>query len=404
MIGVASILALLSVGPTTCLPVEPAISEAIERGGQVALADANIAEAKANRDELDSLWRPRVDAYADSLVGDTAVTGARLSNQVGLQVTQRVIDFGDAARRKRLGDASLAATNADRLLAAEESGIEIGRLLAAILVSTRQVDVLETTYAVFERRLSALEPLLRQGLATRQDIAALRSEIFAVRSRIEAARLDGVQAETMLEQRFGLDASALCPLADLKIGGAAIATLASGSQTARETGALARLRAADAESDLASSARLPIIEVTGRSAYGSDTFDDGFRLRQQGGLSIRLPLYAGAALGARSRQAQARQVQAQAELRLAREQAEARRQLLLRRRISLGLRLDLLARALEETTREMATVEERIGLGAATIDDLIEVRRRYDALAHERNQTLGQRLENEIEIWMVGSA
>lgn len=395
------LFAALSAQP--CVGVDALLDQASDRAAELQLADARIAEARGARGEVRSLWRPRLDAYADSQVGDTELTGARVSNQAGLQLSQRLFDWGDATVRARLADAAIAEQEAQAMLDAQDLRRGIAGLIASVFENDAQAALQDASLQTLERRLEALEGLVAEGLATRQGIAALKSDIFSRRSQREEAALAADRARLVLEQRYAI-AQSPCAIDAYRAPAASVRLLLSDQPQPGELAASARARAARAEAKLTRLSRLPIVEATGRLSYASSAFDDGWRLREQGGISLRAPIYAGNAITARARQSDARVAQAEAELALERQQARAQAAMLVRTRESLARQVVLIEEARDEIESELSAVEERLAMGAATLDELIETRRRHDVIAANAIAATARLFELEVEIAARGGS
>lgn len=370
------VAALQPIGPVaSCLAPNIAVERALDGAHELALTQARIAEAQAARSEVRSLWRPQLSAYADSSVGDTGLTGSRLTNQAGLQVSQRLLDWGDASERGRRGDAMVEEARAQGAADAIGLAETVAGLVADYVAARQKTQLFQTSLAYLERRASALEPLLEEGLATRQDMASLRSEIFAKRADLERAQQEVAATWRRLSMRYRLTA---LPCDEYQSG---YAEDAGELRYPEVESARARVAAARSDYRLTGKARLPIIAVTGRASYASTGLGDPWSIREQAGISVSAPIYSGNALAARRRQAAARVAQAEAELSLITAEASADEEVLRERLRSSIIQERLLEATVEELEAQLITDEELIAMGAATLDRALETRRRLDAKA-----------------------
>ena len=103
-------IAATDPAPGLCLPIADAMQAAASASPDVAVAQAQIAGAKADLQLARSLSRPQVSSFARTQAGDGGLTGNAIDNQVGLRASQRLWDFGDArfareAANSRVGSA-----------------------------------------------------------------------------------------------------------------------------------------------------------------------------------------------------------------------------------------------------------------------------------------------------------
>ena len=95
--GLAGLTTAATAQPaSSCLALTDAMGLAAARAPEVAGAQARLAQAEAEARAARSLRRPQVSTFGRSSVGDTGLTTSQIENQVGVQVSQRLYDFGDA--------------------------------------------------------------------------------------------------------------------------------------------------------------------------------------------------------------------------------------------------------------------------------------------------------------------
>ena len=110
-----------------CLHFDDALKLAAQTDPAVLTARAQKAEAEANLTEAKSLFKPQISAFGRSGLGDVGVVDSAIQNQLGLRLSQRLFDFGDAKYARRIANFNLEATTSDirqaQMVAAQESGL-----------------------------------------------------------------------------------------------------------------------------------------------------------------------------------------------------------------------------------------------------------------------------------------
>ena len=92
----ATTLGVAGASAQVCDPLIDSMRIASETAPEVSVAQARVQRAEADLAEARSLRRPQLSTFGRSGVGDTGLTTNQNDNQVGLRLSQRVFDFGDA--------------------------------------------------------------------------------------------------------------------------------------------------------------------------------------------------------------------------------------------------------------------------------------------------------------------
>ncbi|WP_203293905.1 TolC family protein [Maricaulis parjimensis] len=388
-LGVAGSEVLAQSGPH-CLALDDAMGLAAARAPEVAGAQARLAEAEAEAVAARSLRRPQVSTFGRSSVGDTGLTTSQIENQLGLQVSQRLYDFGDA----RLAIA--AAQNQ-----VEQRGHEISAQQAASaqmladayltrLETLAVIDVVSERRDYFARQRDAVAALLTQGGATRADRAQIEAQL--ANAEADALELEFLadQAATRIREYAGEPVGELCghegAANDLSSRLTGLETLDALVQSALSDNPLisartSAIRALEARLDRARRNRLPVIEAVGIASYVYDDQREDWEGRDRLGVDVSVPLYSGRALSAERDQAAAQLAFEQSALRTLQRETREEAEIAFRRAISLEAQLvrrEIVADSQAEYF-EAITGEFQYGLG--TLPDLVDAR-----LAYERAQ------------------
>lgn len=368
--------------PEACLSLEAAIERAGPRAPEVAAAEARLAAGEADLVEARSLRRPQLTSFGRSRSGDTGLTDNRLENQAGLQLSQRIVDFGDSR---------LAIEAAEHERERLEYDVDRQRSVAAYTVAAAMLDaqeaarlmaVISERRAYFTRQQDAIETLFAQGGATRADraqVAAQRAEAEAdmleLRSREERAlsRLTAYLGEsvTVCDGRRNPTVFA-DPLADLATVDDAVDAALSANP---EIGALrSAVRSQDARRERERRSRLPIVNLVGIASYVYDDIGEDWEVRDSLGVDVTVPIYTGNSLGARVDRETARLEVQESELRVLQREMREQAEIAFRRSISLQAQLARRGVVAESQAIYFDAIEGEFNAGLGTLPDLVEAR------------------------------
>jgi outer membrane protein TolC len=354
---------------------------------ELDVVEFQIEEAQAEQMGAERLWRPRVSTYLRSGIGSNGLAETQLGNQIGLEGRQRIFDFGDSRRRKRLAQAEVSVAEATRSLAAAQIAEDTVDLYYEIVRSDALIALSSSSQAILSDRLSTSEALLRDSLSTQSDVYALRMELQTEQSRETLNRLQKRQAQETLRILSGQNAS-VCPTD----AGPRFQTLDETSLLALAEAqpsviaATSRVEAAKQALNVEQKTRLPVIELVGRSGYAGTDFDQ-WNYEDRLSLSVSVPIYAGGQLDAATRGSRARRSQAQASMMQARREALVELSLTQQKILSLTDRLQILRQAVGNSILERDAIRTRIDMNAGTLSTFFEAHRRYVALERDRIDT-----------------
>lgn len=379
-----SSIELASTSHTTgvCLPLADAMQAAAIASPDVAIAEAQIAGAKADLRLARSLSSPQVSSFARTQTGDGGLTGNAIDNQVGLRASQRLWDFGDARYAREAAKSRVGAAEQAQLSIEAEASRRVALSYISALEAYERKQVTSEREDYFRRQLSSLQAALEIGGAT-------RSEVAEVAARLAEAEAERFEIEFLIEQstlQVATDVNrpvALCYDRSPELPGTAdgfsdmetdLALISNPNIEA----ARRNLGSLKADQERAKRERLPVIDVV---AIGSYTYLDQFNtweFRDRIGVDVSVPIFSGAALNARSQAADAEVARAQADL--VRQRRQMREDILISRRRALSFYAQSVRRASVEDRKleqfEAAEIEFEAGL--KTLPDLVEDRLDYE--------------------------
>lgn len=366
----------------TCVPMDEAVAAGASRAPEVAAAEARLDAGEASLTEARALRRPQVSTFGRSQTGDTGLTSNRLENQAGLQVSQRIYDFGDSR---------LAIEQAEFDRVRLEYDVESQRSGAAYTVASAYLDALEARrliaviserQAYFARQQSAVESLFAQGSATRAD----RAQIAAQRAEAEADMLELQSSEERALARLGayLDQRVeICEddaprrfagdrLDDIHTVDEAIDIALAANP---DIGALrSAVRSQDARRERERRSRLPVINLVGIASYVYDDTREDWEARDSLGVDVSIPLYTGNSLGARVDRENAQLIAQESDLRALQRQMREQAEISFRRSISLRAQLARRETVAESQQAYFEAIAGEFEFGLGTLPDLVQAR------------------------------
>lgn len=365
-----------------CLPIAEAMEAAAHASPDVAVAQAQIAGAKADLRLAQSLTRPQVSSFARTQTGDGGLTGNAIDNQVGLRASQRLWDFGDARFAREAANSRIGAAEQTQLSVEADAARRVALSYISALEAFERQGVTSEREDYFRRQLSALESALEIGGATRSEVAEVaarlaeaEAERFEITFLIEQSTL---QVATDVNQPVSLcfDRSPVLPqtaegFSDMETDLALITN--PNIEAARKN-----LGSLKADQERAKRERLPVVDVV---AIGSYAYLDQFNtweFRDRIGIDVSVPLLSGSALNARSQAADAEVARARADL--IRQRRQLREDILITRRRALSLYAQSVRRASVEDRKleQFEAAEIEFDAGLKTLPDLVEDRLDYE--------------------------
>lgn len=393
------------LGQDTCLSLEHSLSLAIARAPEVDAARAVVDEAEAGLREAESLNRPQVSSFGRTASGDSGLTTNQQDNQLGLRVSQRLWDFGDAR---------LARDAARGQIQQSESGVQQQQLLAAGIVAEAylakleaeaMIDVISERRDYFRRQQDSVDSLLSRGGATRAESAQIAAQLAQAEADVLELGFLVERSSTRIAEYTGMSPD----LCGAELAGRAMdralhgldtieavvsASLADNPQIAARRGAV---RSLEAQSMRERRSRLPVVNLVGIVSYVYDDARDDWDTRDRLGVDVSVPLFTGDALGARQDRVRARLVQEENSLRAVRRDIREEAEIAFRRLISLEAQL-IRREAVEDSQRlyfEAISNEFEFGLG--TLPDLVDARLAYEQAMMQvvgaRHEVLRQKLD-----------
>ena len=364
--------------PLVCLEFESALALAASRDPRVLGSLANEADFDARITEARALFRPNLTAFGRTGAGEASVVDNSISNQIGLQFSQRVLDFGDAKYARRSARANFEAsqfeTRSTRLNAAAEAG---GAYLEILRIS-EMIERTRDRRSYFVEQLDSLDRLLDTGAATRVERATVAAQVADADVFVLDLRLRKESAEVELEIATGRNQ---LPCSGAVNFGEPVGFDVSVALSINPEIRTLRRRADALAADLRRQelARLPVLSLVATGSYASIGGFSQFEYRDRVGIDVSVPLYTGNGLRAARLRAEAREQIARSEVlrveRLLREELETaqRRVVILQEQLQARL----------EAVRQQTILLDSAGLeqqaGTLTFRELVEIRLDYES-------------------------
>lgn len=392
--------------PDTCFGFVDVMELAVDNDPAVTTSEARRGEARAGVDEAKSLYRPQISAFARTGAGDVGLIDSAIQNQVGLNASQRVIDFGDARLARRSARFGVQASDHDVRLAEQQAASSVSNALLGMLEANEAMVFTAARQQYFQDQLSAIEAVLEQGGATVSERAEVAAQLANAKGFLLDLRFQYERAQTILEIETGTQPN-ICeaPIVEAEFStlGRNVETIQSAvDQALLDAPELKGLRArADglaAQSERERRARLPIVSVVGSVAYSSIGSIGNLERQERVGLDVSVPLYTGNALGARSRRATAREAAARSEVAERRRDLEEEVRVSYRRTLSLEAQ-QITAQEFEDRSRELfefAQIEYEAG--TRTLPDLVDVRIEYEAAGLRRIGIKFEKMREQLRL------
>lgn len=290
-----------------CLSVSQTARHAAARDPRVDGVRADVQAAEAGFTEALSLRRPQVTAFSRTRSSNSGPASNNFDNQVGVQVSQTLIDFG-AARYARAGARNQVRASEFLVQAQQVSSASAAAQAHLDYIQTLQSEaILADQISYFVALRNRLEPLLEEGAATRDAVAAVRSRIAAAQAEATTLELAALDAKTRIAVLIG-SVTALCKQTgeDELLALAPVAGLDPLEAGSPGVEALrSELAAARADARRVRRERVPTVSLTALGTYGYDNFRNEWVYQDRIGVDVSVPLYQGDLAAARNARADA---------------------------------------------------------------------------------------------------
>lgn len=364
----------------TCLDFRSALQLSADRDPRTLGSLARELDFNARVTEARSLMRPQISSFARSGFGDTGVVDNGVSNQVGVQISQRVFDFGnaklsrDAARLNAL--ASTFDTQSERMQAARATGFAI----LTVLEAKEKIEQTKNRVQYFEQQLESLDRMLSVGGATTTERATVASEIADTKSLMFELALTQESAEIEVELATGLP-TPICTVPNMF-------SQSTGHDVANETKILLQnpdvqslqkqVAGLAAETERQQRSRWPILSLVATGSYASAGGFNQFEYQDRIGIDVRVPIYTGGQLRASTQRASSREQLAKSELVHAQRRLKSDVRTAKARLLILQNQREARLESIKQRGLLVEAADKEYTAGTITYRELIEVRVDYE--------------------------
>ena len=388
---------------------------ALEGSPYLRMRTLEVERARAERDVAASRLWPQVSAqagwtrndYREPLVDDRRYEGRR----VALTARWALVDLPSAHRR----DAAQVTAWQREHEAVQTRMTLIAQVVLVYLEALQageELAALEAEREAVLRQVERLRAMRSRQMARVSDLAEAEAYAQTLASRVIQWRQQREKAQGRLAELSGLPVSALAPLSpqalDAPDAAAQVPDDEAVAQALREHPRLAALaRATEAARRAAAGARaehLPQLAIVGSHGYA----DVGYDNRRQPpyhatslGLELRVPLYEGGRVLAAERETLARLAMAQQQEEAARHEVE--REIRTAAGSARANRARMVATAQEVAAlgQTVRAQERAVELGASTVVDLLEARRRLVRARADHAQARHDHLRDLAELQLA---
>jgi len=367
-------------GESGCLPLDAAIMHSLEISAEIGEAAAQRQSAVADFETALSLRRPQISAFTRSSLGDQGLADAQIENQIGMRVSQRFLDFGDARRARAAARGGIARSGASLLAARLEEASAVTQIYIDILEARARIAEATERTAYFSERAEVTDALIADGLATRSEQIAVQAELARSRLDVSARELETRSATRQLAARTGVEGAVACPASELPAwldeDVAALGVSASQVTAANPDLAAARAerRRLEAEYERARRSRLPAVELVAIGSYAYDNLRDEWAFRDRYGIDLSVPLYGGASIRAQSDRARAARDAAVTRVGSLRLQIAGEAEQIEARLLAAQVQRVHLERMAALQSERVEVLRDELALSLTTLDELIEAR------------------------------
>ena len=351
-----------------CLGLGDVMSLSARTSPEVATRKALRREAEAEVTSARSLFRPQISTFARTGTGDVGLVDSTIQSQVGLRVTQRLFDFGNARLSREAAKAGADASEYEVKAAEITAAHEAAGTLLQLLNAGRAIEATQLRREYFQQQLSVVERLLEAGAATLSERAEVAAELAEAEAFYEELQFQKESASTRLGIYTG---SSLPPCAETELAAeisaltAELSDIDTATQLALEHNPELDALSANASSLSALERRekrnwLPVISAVGISSYASSGNGRDYELQDRIGVDVTVPLYSGSALSG------------------ARRQVDEDVRVTFQRILSLGAQLKNRETVEARTREQFEAAEREYEAGTRTLPDLVEARLKYE--------------------------
>jgi outer membrane protein len=369
-----------------CLAFGESLRIAAERAPEVDGARALQVQAEADLREAESLRWPQLSTFARSGMGDSGLTGSQIDNQVGVQVSQRVMDFGDARLARYAALASVYQHSYNILDQQMQAASTVAEAYLSKLEAEEMVAVISERRVYFGRQQTAVDALLARGGATRAESAQVAAQLAESEADVLELIFQVESASTRIAEFTGRPAD----LCDVESAGHVMDTYLAGLDTIDLVvdAALSQhpqigarryaINNLEARMQRERLSRLPVVEVVGIASYTYDDFREDWDFRDRVGVDVSIPLLSGNAIGARRDRINAQLSYEQSNLRALQRAVREDAEVTFRRTISLHSQL-VRREAVAQSQRDyFEAISGEFEFGLGTLPDLIRARLDYE--------------------------
>ncbi len=388
-----------------CLALVDSLQLAADQAPEVAAAMARLDEAEADYREARSLQRPQVSTFGRSAVGDNGLTSNQLENQVGVRVSQRVWDFGDARLARDAARGRVEAREFDVTDQRQQAAALVAEAYLSKLEALAMINVISERRDYFSRQQQAVDTLLARGGATRAESAQIAAQLAEAEADVLELRFLADRASTRINEYTGLGTD-LCGAdqadyaLDHYLQGVDTVDTAVSAALNGHPAIIARrgsVRSLEAQSARERRARLPIVDLVGIVSYVYDDTREDWEARDRLGVDVSVPLYSGDAIGARQDRAAARLSQEENGLRALQRSVREDAEIAFRRLLSLQAQLVRREAVADSQQAYFEAIAGEFEFGLGTLPDLVDARLGYEQalldVVGTRHALLRQKLE-----------
>ena len=195
--------ALVMVGPVAiaeetmvCLTIEEAVSLSGAIDPAIAEAEARQQGAIADRSEIIARGRPSISAYGRASDGGIGLVDGRSNTQIGVIVSQRLIDFGKGGLQREAANARVSSSEYSVSTARNQSSATAARAYLALEEAAQRLEIARKRERSYEEIAASGETRLELRAITLADASSIQAELATAKvatieaeMRVDAASL-----------------------------------------------------------------------------------------------------------------------------------------------------------------------------------------------------------------------